>query len=100
MTAHYDASLMIDQLAVAKDRECVAYGIETQQTLNLIVFPLLLGEIRKRGLTVVISHDRITNNQGGYLLLFAMRDPNWEMHLRGRHIVAGNVPDRYMKLYG
>ncbi len=95
----YDASLMIDQLMLAGERECVAYGVETREEMNRVVFPLLLGEIRQRRISVSITYDRITNEKGGYLFLFAWREPSWEQHLRGRQIIAGNVPDEYIRRY-
>lgn len=96
----YNVVVMIEQLSNAKYGECVAYGVETQQEMHRTVFPALMIEIRRRGLTYTHTYDRITNDCGGYLLLFAERDPNCRSHLLGRQIVAGNVPEEYMRLYG
>lgn len=95
----HDAKQMIDELLSAGNRECVAYGVDTREDINRIVFPLLVSEARRRGITVTLSYDRITNEKGGYLFLFAWRDPNWEGSIRGRQIIAGNIPKQYMRRY-
>jgi hypothetical protein len=85
------ADEIVTELVAAKRGHCVAYGFDSEYELKSVIWPLLLGEIRRRNISVILKADTIVNERGGYLFLYSKESPSYRNRLLGRKIVAGNA---------